>query len=264
MFKALITIVIFSFTCLAQIGIINNYATLYKEPNIASGSLANLVNGNEIRIIKASDTWVQAEFNAVIGYVKKNYLKQFDYSSVPSFTIEKSDYIKPDIDGFRNAKWGMSVKEVRKLETLPEDDFLNDNLFYSGKIANLPATIIYEFIDGKLVSGTYAIKDIHITNDLYLNDYNDLKKLLTEKYNKPNIDKEEWLNETFKGEKLYLNMAIGMGHVTYKSLWLLNSTKIFLVLSGSQGKAELLILYNSEKFSNIIEKQLDKTLKEGL
>lgn len=168
------------------------------------------------------------------------------------------------LNGFRNAQWGMSKKDVLKTEKSNPVDKRVDYITYEGSIINLKSTIIFSFIDNKLVTGTYLIEDVYISNDLYLDDYYKLKTLLTEKYGFPIHSDVVWLNESFKGDKAYLNMAIGMGHVKYVSLWQIDKTNIMLTLSGNQMKATLSIYYASREFQAKINEQVHNQSMDGL
>lgn len=87
----------------------------------------------------------------------------------------------------------------------------------------------------------------------------------TKKFNgKPVIDKEVWLNEVFKNDETYLNIAIGSGHVKYTAVWVLPKTKILLSLEGQEMKGFLSITYSSVLYEDLINSELDSNLKSGL
>lgn len=99
---------------------------------------------------------------------------------------------------FRNTSWGMTKDEVKNSETakfLDEDD---TSLIYTGKVAGLNTSIFYKFINNKLVSGMYMIEEKHSNKNSYIDDYQNIKKILLDKYGKPSIDDTDWKNDLFK------------------------------------------------------------------
>lgn len=157
-------------------------------------------------------------------------------------------------DDFRNTKWGISKKQVQKIESAQFIDGVTDMLLYKGKIANLECQIIYQFIEDTLYNGIYLIKEKHVNNNDYISDFKNLKNLLTEKYGKPEIDKMVWKGNLYKDDVANYGMAVISGELIYVATWKTESTNIRLMLYGDNFTPSLGVMYESEKYKNLVKK----------
>jgi hypothetical protein len=162
----------------------------------------------------------------------------FSYNFLFSQTEEKGE-----LNGFRNAVWGSSFKEVKAAET---EEYLQsfhgfgvDALSYKGNIAGLLARIDYSFKDGKLFEGTYSINP----EQYFKIDFGKLKNYLTDKYGKPDFragplvnSDSVWIKITdygkFKGPELY---------------WKFTNGFVGLIASKFEIEITLTILYSNNK-----------------
>lgn len=150
--------------------------------------------------------------------------------------------INPD---FRNVAWGMSRDQVKTLETLPLDEERREGLsYYDFKIDNKECALIYLFTNAdELKSATYFFLSKHTTLNDYLDDHEDLRKLLIEKYGQPIEDGPHWTNKQYFEEPEQYGLAVSKGHVEFLSVWETDRTTIKLIIDGENYKIRLSIFY---------------------
>lgn len=168
---------------------------------------------------------------------------------------------------FRVANWGDSKQMVKKLEGKP--DVLNeaDCYVFSDKVALLPCTVFYSFIDDKLSRGTYIFKIEHSNRNKYIDDYEELVDLLTSKYGKPTEggkDNAIWINDLYRDDYSDWGRAISIGHLAFLSTWETHNTVINCMLNGDNYEIKLAILYNSKEFSEAEDKNKKQNKMKGL
>lgn len=86
---------------------------------------------------------------------------------------------------FRRIQWGYSEREIRDSETTEPIHELSNAVAYSGSIAELSCQIIYIFARQVCVRAKYAIVEEHANENLYLNDYENLRDLLPRNMDAP-------------------------------------------------------------------------------
>ena len=166
---------------------------------------------------------------------------------------------------FRKVSWGMSKDEVRRLETgelIHEDQ---GSLFFSASIANLNAWIIYVFAAGICVRAKYSIQEQHANQNLFLNDYRQLRELLYRKYGKPSevafdstqkptenfLDDMSWRNDLYRDDFEDWGLAVSIGQVTFSASWVSNRAEIDLILCGDNYDITLAIEYKSTEMGHL-------------
>lgn len=161
------------------------------------------------------------------------------------------DTNEPD---FRNARWGMTMSEVRASETACSLRVVGDDgtdLIGSTSLAGYFAMVGYEFDRaGRLVKGIYVLDEMHTEANRYLDDFDDLKALLTAKYGEPVSDYPIWKNELFKNQRTSWGLAAQMGHVTFGSIWETPRTRITMILTGDNFTVTHGIIYTSKDPAN--------------
>jgi len=159
-------------------------------------------------------------------------------------SILSAEEIKYD---FRQTTWGMSKEQVKATEDkkpgFEDDTALGYDVMISGKdfLCN------YFFVEDKLYRSIYSLSGKHTNKNLYIDDYEELKEILTKKYDKPKIDKIDWKNDLYKDDKSDWGMAISIGHLVYIATWETPTTIISLALYGDNYKIRLGIGYESKK-----------------
>ncbi len=148
-----------------------------------------------------------------------------------------------ELAGFRKAKWGSTINEVKFSE---KEHYLQAfsgfgiyALSYTSKLAGLKTRIDYTFKNGKLVEGSFTFNSIeNIKNDFII-----LNNFLTGEYGKPNLmagpsieSNTLWIQETkfgkYKGPELY---------------WKFTNGFIALIASRFEDEITLTILYTNSK-----------------
>lgn len=145
---------------------------------------------------------------------------------------------------FREADWGMSMAEVKKAEKAAEyHDGSAEMLVYKGKLlGRFPVAILYNFSDGKLSRGTYLIEEPHSNPQLYIDDYEQIKKSLVQKYGKP-VTEKTVRNGDLWGDPGEEGIAVTHGYLIYFTQWVIERTKISLTLKGDRGQITLGVSY---------------------
>ena len=99
---------------------------------------------------------------------------------------------------FRKTNWGMSKEQVKATEDKKPDFEDNTMLSYEVTISEKDFECAYLFLEDKLYGSGYLFFGEHTNKNLYIDDYEELKEILTKEYGKPKIDKVTWKNELFK------------------------------------------------------------------
>jgi hypothetical protein len=154
---------------------------------------------------------------------------------------------------FRTAHWGDSKAAVKELEDAKLTAEAPDGLAYAGKVAGLDAGIVYQFVDDKLVAGGYVIEGKHANANIFIDECNELRALLREKYGKPTSDKMVWRDDLYKNDPSNWGIAVGSGRLSYFTEWQTPETKINLALSGDNFKINFVLRYGSKKYQGLFE-----------
>ena len=162
------------------------------------------------------------------------------------------------------AQWGMSKEQVIKLEGeagQQEKSQGLEGIGYKRRISNLDCNIYYVFAENKLTRGIYMFVEKHSNKNLYIDDYNEIKKALTDKYGKPKDDNIFWRNDLFKDDHSEWGLAISIGHLRYFTTWEPPETEITLGLHGDNYEISLHVEYAGIKFKELEEKVKKKAEK---
>ena len=165
---------------------------------------------------------------------------------------------------FRGFTWGNALDKVQADE---KAHFLfkegNDELEYKDILGGSDCDVVYIFNDNdKLTSGMYIFSKKYSNPQLYLQDYNKFKALLTEKYGKPLSDKENWLNKTTVAEKHNYGQAVADGNLSLNAVWNTGRSLIKIVLLTTNDKRPSLQIHYTAQSLDELENKED--LKEAL
>jgi tetratricopeptide (TPR) repeat protein len=169
---------------------------------------------------------------------------------------------------FRIANWGDSKEIVMRKEGVPNivDNIPNIYVF-SDNIAGLPCTVLYSFSDNKLTMAKYIFDVKHSNDNAYIQDYEELVDLMTQKYGKPTSGGKHnavWLNDLFKDDYSRWGLAISCGELVFESAWDTDNTEILLQLRGENYSISLVIQYVSKHLSALRETMSNKKKMSGL
>jgi predicted RND superfamily exporter protein len=155
---------------------------------------------------------------------------------------------------FRKTNWGMTKEEVKSTENnkIIDEDLgsTEEVIVYKDQISSFDCFIGYIFVKNKLASAGYYINEEHSNKNVYIDDYEKLKDLLSKKYGNPIRDDVIWRDDLYKEDKSEWGLAISIGDLAYKALWETPTTEIELLLSGDNYNIELGIKYVSKELKD--------------
>jgi len=165
---------------------------------------------------------------------------------------------------FRKANWGMSKEQVKVAEK-NKIEIEDEEVIAIGRVEidKKECIYVYHFLEDKLYRAGYGFMEKHTNKNLYINDYESLKEILTKKYGKPEIDKVIWKNDLFKSAKQDWGTAISIGHLEYFSSWETPTTYINLGLNGDNYKISLTLGYESRELKEWSDKILEERAKSN-
>ena len=147
---------------------------------------------------------------------------------------------------FRQATWGMTVKQVKEAEKSAKlDGELPGLLSYDGEIAGIRAWILYLFDEDKLVRGIYSIET---SQDTIIKDYETIRAFMLKQYGEPAEVKMGPKDEMFTGdldpgnpEDLY--SLVLRKSISPETIWETGRTRIYLQLIEKDGRVAITIGY---------------------
>jgi hypothetical protein len=165
---------------------------------------------------------------------------------------------------FRNTRWGMSREQVKASEAskLLKDD--GRIIMYDGEVASLKTYVAYMFTGDQLTRGSYQLLTKHSQQNDYIDDFERLKKLLVEKYGKPNKDIVNWKDSLYKDDPQKYGFAVSLGHLVYGATWETPETNIMVMLSGDNYKINLEVNYFGAKLMPVDSEESKRIYRKDL
>ena len=160
---------------------------------------------------------------------------------------------------FRNTRWGISSRRVRKLESAIPFFESDDLLVYKTMLLNKPVEVVYIFTRDQLVRTKYVFSRDHVDPNDHCKDYESMVKLLAVKYGTPVYAEQIWHDTLFKNNKNLIGEALINGHVSYYSQWCLGTTFITHMLANSSAGIKHEIEYCGTAYKRI-EQMCDQLL----
>ena len=106
---------------------------------------------------------------------------------------------------------------------------------------------------GELLYGGYEL-DAQTEDHQYYYSFKQWKKGLTKKYGQPDSDDAVWYVDSWKGFPNEWGYALSKGDVEFQAIWVLeDNTRILLIASGGNYKAETSLVYYSEEAVELLE-----------
>jgi hypothetical protein len=186
---------------------------------------------------------------------------------------------------FRKSRWGMTSREVSRLETARFIKKINTRsgfqLLYQTTIGDMKGRVIYDFNRNKLVKARYVFVLYDV--DRGINDYQRFRQLLVKKYGQPSFSRRI-LSGDNRSEiaafsylilplRIRLRNGLKKGDITLKTSWNLQDTIIYLHLENKQDPELYLltVLYENshwyeeqQKIDSEREKKKDDALFKAL
>ncbi len=146
---------------------------------------------------------------------------------------------------FRMADWGMTKQEVMNSERAVFNDGNPRILSYDYELFGLDCSILYVFTrDNRLKGSAYLFHEQHADKNQYIEDFQQLKSKLTEKYGEPENDFIDWRNKMYRDSPGDYGLAISLGHLVYLSSWNSDGTVVSLILTGANEEVNFGVNYN--------------------
>lgn len=174
------------------------------------------------------------------------------------------NFLHAQTTDFRGFNWGSSLGDVQSAE---KAQFLfkvsNDELEYKDNLGGSDCDIVYIFNDNdKLTSGLYVFTKKYSNPQLYIQDYNKFKALLTEKYKKPANEKESWNKNSTIDEKHNYGQAVADGNLELNTVWNTGRSVIKIALITRNDKVPSLQIHYTTRSLDELENK--EELKEAL
>ena len=144
---------------------------------------------------------------------------------------------------FRKTRWGMSKEEVIQSEGKKPINEVATQIYYSDFILDRKVLVLYTIINNKLRVGGYILEDEHTDKNIYIDDYNDFKEVLIDKYGSPMSDEVIWHNSLYINDTQRWGLAVSMGHLEYQCRWETERNVLILGLHGDNNEVSLHIAY---------------------
>jgi len=127
------------------------------------------------------------------------------------------------------------------------------SLLYRKKVGGYNTYILFNFFEEQLMSVCYQFDVEHTNRNLYIEDYEKIKRLLIQKYKEPYLDKVIWKNDLYKNDPEHYGFAVSLGYLIYMTSWELpeKDTTILHILSGDNFKINFGTLY---EYRSLIKK----------
>ena len=154
---------------------------------------------------------------------------------------------------FRKTNWGITSEQVKILE---DAKLVMDNgkmLSYDGTVGGYPCQIAYLFVEDQLTISHYFFKIEHAADSLYIQDYEKLKKAVSEKYGAPRLDDATWKDEMSRRSNAKIGQAIRAGNVKLAAQWETPATEVWLFLGGENSQIKLSMKYMSKLLAGMKE-----------
>ncbi|MBD3222967.1 hypothetical protein GF314_17190 [bacterium] len=143
----------------------------------------------------------------------------------------------------REVRWGMSMSEVRRVETGEPTEIGGTLLLYPTTVNDQPCTVSYLFDRGRLCMAFYQFSDIFEEPALYFDEVAHVRDELSAAHGAPHIDKWHWEDPMFAEDPSLKADALGLGLVQYELGWMTDRSIVALRMAGGNRQADILVMY---------------------
>jgi hypothetical protein len=154
-----------------------------------------------------------------------------------------------DTPDFNNVHWGDGIQTVEDAIAGKPITKNESSIVYRQTLGTHPAILAFHFTDGKLSSAVYWISEDHSEPSAYLGDFDDLDKLLIDKYGKPYHSRMSWVNSLFQNDPSHYGIALAAGQMRKDSIWDLKTMNITHAVYGDNFKVKHGIEYSSKEYA---------------
>ncbi len=137
---------------------------------------------------------------------------------------------------FRQSNWGDTAEDVMASETATLHHQDPEEIAYvDSSIEGIDGGVIYLFEYGRLVRGVYVSRSEYKGGAGVLADLDRMRAYLAEVLGSAGEENRRWLDESLSDQPEKLAEAISKGHVRLAHSWILERTRVDLVLTGKAG-----------------------------
>ena len=200
----------------------------------------------------------------------KNLADTYAYDLITSYSKdgnEISDNKKTssnDNTHFRNAKWGMSMREVKITEESEPVYENSEIIVYEDYLIQLPVEAVYFFVDNKLTRAKYMFNQKHTNENDFISDYKSLNNALRNKYGKPDEEDHFWSDDLYKDTPSDWGFAVSLGHHSYFTEWDTKDTEILSALHGDNYEINMVVEYYSKELKKKKKKKTNQDTQSKL
>ncbi len=190
---------------------------------------------------KASDGYYSimldaASLNDEIRFSEEQ--KQNAYQKQLESRISPNNY---DGFSFQTLNWNSSKSDIKSL--FPDIKISDDIFTVDTNLGTYQTNLFFKFEENELSVIGYSFDNKHSNDNLYIDDYKEIKSLLVEKYGTPTLDEMVWSDNLYKSDYSRYGFAISLGHLEYYCKWELPDVDIVLKLTGDNYKISHLLGY---------------------
>lgn len=233
---------------------LNSYTSIYKGKGLSIKPINTAMESKKCVISKIKNSFNLDQ--AICIAEKQTYTVYFEVAITLNEILlsnEQQDQIynfqnqprekTDDYTGFdfQGITWKSNKKDV--LAAYPEAKDLNSIVSIDTNLGTFNTNLIFKFEFDELVLVAYSFKEEHTNDNLFINDYNEIKGLLVEKYGDPDSDQKYWNNDLYKSNYSRHGFAVSLGHLVYETIWNLPDVDIVLKLTGDNYKISHLLGY---------------------
>ena len=158
---------------------------------------------------------------------------------------------------YRGMEWSSSKKDA--IAKYGKPDLEGEGyIAYNYTLAGKSTLSGFYYKQDKLWRAAYILSESHSNKNGYIDDYNDLRNLLSKKYGTPIADETYWENDLFKDDYSQWGTAISIGHMLKYSTWSDENTDIECSITGDNYEITCKILYTSIELKDWVAKIIEE------
>jgi hypothetical protein len=200
-----------------------------------------------------ASTQLNSSVTALASTQSSSSVTAFASTQSSESETEKMESSEENTYDFKTFHWGDSQEIVEAVEGEPtkKGDMSGVDAYYIAyetTVAGKDAVLAYYFCSDGLFETRYVLTEKHSNEDLYIDDYDDVRTALTKKYGEPDVDSENWSNDNKKS--YYADRkgdALSYGYLSYMTGYLLDKTTVLMKMSADNYKITTTVDFQSEE-----------------
>lgn len=152
---------------------------------------------------------------------------------------------------FREARWGMSMEEIKENENGSLRYEGDTRLLFHDEIMDKNFMIEYIFAQGQLYQAVFRMVEDYVMENNYIHDYFAFKKVLNGKYGTPVKERVIWDKSHLRDDQSQWGVAVSVGDLAYLTTWETENTAISAILRGKEFTVDCTIEYISKELAHL-------------